>query len=138
MSVTLFIILKTSTNQVIACSQAAEETELPDVSDAAPEGAEKAGIDVISTSPNAQLPSGIAAPPVSETASTLASLRMVCLRIRFLLSTSCHSFLLIVKKTSTFLQLGRFSHTSLDLYRSCVHCQDFVVVCSVCNLCYSL
>lgn len=67
------------------------------MSDAAPEGAEKAGIDVISTSPNAQLPSGIAAPPVSETASTLASLRMVCLRIRFLLSTSYHSFLLIVK-----------------------------------------
>lgn len=98
MSITLFIILKTSTNQVIACFEAAEETELPDVSDAAPEGAEKAaGIDVISTSTNAQLPSGIAAPPVSETASTLASLRMVCLRIRFLLSTFCDSVLLIVK-----------------------------------------
>ncbi|WMV10530.1 hypothetical protein MTR67_003915 [Solanum verrucosum] len=63
-------------------AKAAEETELPDVSDAAPEGAEKAGIDVISTSPNAQLPSGIAAPPVSETASTLASLRMLRVYLR--------------------------------------------------------
>ncbi|KAK4379820.1 hypothetical protein RND71_001682 [Anisodus tanguticus] len=64
-------------------AKAAEETELPDVSDTAPEGAEKAaGIDVISTSPNAQLPSGIAAPPVSETASTLASLRMLRVYLR--------------------------------------------------------
>ncbi|KAK6803920.1 hypothetical protein RDI58_001704 [Solanum bulbocastanum] len=63
-------------------AKAAEETELPDVSDAAPEGAEKAGIDIISTSPNAQLPSGIAAPPVSETASTLASLRMLRVYLR--------------------------------------------------------
>lgn len=68
--------------------QAAEETELAVVSDAGTEGAEKAvGIDVISTSPSAQVPSGVVAPPVSETASTLASLRMVCLRFRFLLSS---------------------------------------------------
>ncbi|KAF3656338.1 SWR1-complex protein 4 [Capsicum annuum] len=83
MPATLFNILKVSNNQVIAFSQAAEEAELPDVSDAAPEGAEKAaGIDVISTSPNAQLPSGIAVPPVSETASTLASLRMLRVYLR--------------------------------------------------------
>lgn len=73
------------------------------MSDAGPEGAEKAaGIDGISTSPNAQLPSGIAAPPVSETASTLASLRMVCLRIRMLLSSFRGSILLIVKIQSSF------------------------------------
>ncbi|XP_055818022.1 SWR1-complex protein 4 [Solanum dulcamara] len=64
-------------------AKAAEKTELPNVSDAAPEGTEKAaGIDVISTSPNAQLPSGIAVPPVSETASTLASLRMLRVYLR--------------------------------------------------------
>ncbi|KAF3656468.1 hypothetical protein FXO38_14137 [Capsicum annuum] len=64
--------------KVIAFSWAAEEAELPDVSDTTPEDAEKAAdIDVISTSPNAQFPYGIVVPPVSETASTLAFLRMV-------------------------------------------------------------
>ncbi|MCD7464022.1 hypothetical protein HAX54_051928, partial [Datura stramonium] len=57
-------------------AKAAEETELLDVSVAAPEGAEKAaGIDVISTAPSAQLPSGIVAPPVSETAHLASLLR---------------------------------------------------------------
>ncbi|PHT44723.1 hypothetical protein CQW23_13881 [Capsicum baccatum] len=77
MPTTLFNILKVSNNQVIAFSKAAKEAELTDVSDAAPEGAKKAaGIDVISTSPNAQFASGIVVPPVLETASTLAFLCM--------------------------------------------------------------
>ncbi|KAF3615385.1 putative nifU-like protein 1, chloroplastic-like [Capsicum annuum] len=64
--------------KVIAFSKAAKEAELPDVSDAAPEGTEKvAGIDALSTSLNAQFPSRIVVPPVSETASTLDFLCMI-------------------------------------------------------------
>ncbi|PHT78064.1 hypothetical protein T459_16116 [Capsicum annuum] len=74
----LFNTLKVSNNQVIAFSKAAKEAELPDVSDAAPEGTEKvAGIDVLSTLLNAQFPSGMVVPPVSETASTLDFLCMI-------------------------------------------------------------
>lgn len=50
------------------------------MSDTCPEGLDRAiNVDPVSTSPNAQFPSGTSAAPISETASALASLHMVSL-----------------------------------------------------------
>lgn len=59
--------------------QAAEESELPVMAETGVEGAERGIVanDNVSPSPNTQIPSASVAPPVSEIASTLASLRMV-------------------------------------------------------------
>ncbi|VFQ86509.1 unnamed protein product [Cuscuta campestris] len=64
-------------------SKVAEESELPLMSDSGPEGQEMAAtINPASTSPNTQFPLGISASPISETASTLASLRMLGVYLR--------------------------------------------------------
>ncbi|XP_031100844.1 SWR1-complex protein 4-like isoform X1 [Ipomoea triloba] len=64
-------------------AKAAEDSELPIMSDTCPEGLDRAiNVDPVSTSPNAQFPSGTSAAPISETASALASLHMLGVYLR--------------------------------------------------------
>ncbi|XP_019193119.1 PREDICTED: SWR1-complex protein 4-like [Ipomoea nil] len=64
-------------------AKAAEDSELPIMSDTCPEGVDRAiNVDPVSTSPNAQFPSGTSAAPISETASALASLHMLGVYLR--------------------------------------------------------
>lgn len=60
--------------------QASEESELPVLSDIGSLGADKATADTVNPSANSQIPTSSITAPVTETASVMASLRMVCLK----------------------------------------------------------
>lgn len=80
--------------------------ELPSTSVAGPEGDDRAvvAVDSVSPSPNNQFMSGSIAPPVSEIASTLASLRTVCLK-NYFYGLAPFSFLYLSYLTYLFRQL---------------------------------
>ncbi|XP_020550336.1 SWR1-complex protein 4 isoform X3 [Sesamum indicum] len=63
-------------------SKASEESELPVLSDIGSLGADKATADTVNPSTNSQIPSSSITAPVSETASVIASLRMLRVYLR--------------------------------------------------------
>ncbi|KAL0436011.1 UNVERIFIED_CONTAM: SWR1-complex protein 4 [Sesamum radiatum] len=63
-------------------TKASEESELPVLSDIGSLGADKATADTVNPSTNSQIPSSSITAPVSETASVMASLRMLRVYLR--------------------------------------------------------
>lgn len=70
-------------NALIFPLQATDELEQPAMPDPGPEVNDEAvaAVESVSPSPNTQFPTNVVTPLVSEIASTLASLRMVCCKI---------------------------------------------------------